>query len=53
MFDVDEIAINLVPAFNWTMELEGSNKISVVGSDDKREITAVMGASCTGQVLPL
>lgn len=52
VFNVDETAINLVPASNWTMELEGSNRISVVGVDDKREITAVMGASCTGELLP-
>ena len=33
-------------------ELEGSNQISVEGVDDKREITEVMGASCTGELLP-
>ena len=51
VFNVDERAIHLVPASNWTMELEGSDRIPIIGLEDKREIMAVMGASCTGELL--
>lgn len=52
VFNVDETAINLVPASNWTMELAGSDGIPITGLDDKREITAIIGASCTCELLP-
>ena len=34
------------------MEKEGSKRIEIVGSDDKRQLTAVFGASLAGDFLP-
>ena len=35
------------------MEKEGSQKIKIEGMDDKQEVTAVVGASSTGVLLPI
>ena len=51
--NVDETGLHLVPVSNWTMEKEGSQKIKIEGMDDKREVTAVVGASSTGVLLPI
>lgn len=34
------------------MELKGRDGNPIIGLDDKHEITAVTGASCTGKLLP-
>ena len=36
----DQTAVRLVPYSDWMMEEQGSNKISIKGLNDKREITA-------------
>ena len=37
----DHIGIHYVPVSNWTMAKEGSKRIEIVGTEDKRQITAV------------
>ena len=49
----DQTGINYVPVSSWTMEVEGSKRVELVGKDDKRQITAVFGGSMTGNFLPL
>ena len=44
---------HLVPVSKWTMEKEGSRRVRIEDLDDKREITAVVGASSTGMLLPI
>ena len=34
------------------MEAEGTKRVEVVGKDDKRQLTAVLGGSMTGEFLP-
>lgn len=51
--NVDETDLHLIPVSNWTMEKEGSQKVKIEGMDDKREVTAVVGASSTGMLLPI
>lgn len=36
----------------WTMVVEGSKREEIAGADDKRQITAVFGASLAGDFLP-
>ena len=40
--------MHYVPISIWTMETEGLKRIEVAGKDDKRQITAVFGASMEG-----
>ena len=49
----DQTAIHYVPVSSWTMETEGLKRIEVAGKDDKRQITAVFGASMEGDFLPV
>lgn len=48
----DQTGIKHVPVDTWTMEKEGSNRVQVIGADDKRQITAVFGGNITGEFLP-
>ena len=52
IFNWDQTGINYVPASNWTMEQVGSNRIVIIGKDDKRQLTAVFGCSMAGEFLP-
>ena len=49
----DQTGINVVPSSGWTMEQRGATRIEVTGVDDKRQITAVLCVSLTGDFLPL
>ena len=49
----DQTGINVVPSSGWTMEQRGATWIEVTGVDDKRQITAVLCGSLTGDFLPL
>ena len=48
----DQTGINYVPVSQWTMAVEGSKRVEIAGADDKRQITAVFGASLAGDFLP-
>lgn len=41
IYNWDHTGLHYVPVSNWTMEVEGTSKIPIVGLDDKRQITAV------------
>ena len=47
----DQTGINYVPVANWTMEQVGSNRIEIIGKDDKRQLTAVFECSMAGDFL--
>ena len=49
----DQTGVNLVPVSNWTMEETGSKQVKVLGSDDKRQITALLASTLSGKLLPL
>jgi len=40
-----------VPVSNWTMEDEGSQRVEVVATNDKRQITVVFGITLSGDFL--
>ena len=48
----DQTAIHYVPVGSWTIEKEGAQRVEIVGKDDKRQITAVLAGSLTGDFLP-
>ena len=47
----DHTGIHYVPVSNWTVAKEGSKRIEIFGSDDKRQITAVFAATMSGDFL--
>ncbi len=49
----DQTGIHLVPSSLWTMEKQGSKRVEMVGSNDKRIITAVLCGSLIGDFLPI
>ena len=53
IFNWDQTGLNYVPVSSWTMEKEGAKRVEIKGLDDKRQITAVFGATITGEFLPV
>ena len=49
----DQTGIKLVPSSNWTMEKIGTQRVEIVGVNDKRQITAVFFGTLTGDFLPI
>ena len=52
-FNWDQTGLNSVPTAKWTMEKEGVKRVEITEFDDKRQLTAVFGATITGKLLPL
>jgi hypothetical protein len=50
---MDQTGVHLVPASNWTYEEKGAASVAVVGAEDKRQITACVASSLSGELLPL
>lgn len=53
VINFDQTGINLVPTCNKTYEMKGSKTVGIVANDDKRQITAVVASSLSGDLLPL
>ena len=49
----DQMGIYLVLSSLWTMDKKGSKRVEIVGTNDKRMITAVLCGSLTGDFLPV
>ena len=48
----DQTGLHVVPGSTWTMEEKGCKRVEIIGMDDKRQITAVICGSPTGNLLP-
>ena len=48
----DHTGINYIPVSSWTMEKVGAKRVDIIGKDDKRQLTAVLGCSLSGDFLP-
>lgn len=48
----DQTGTKMVLVSQWTMESEGSKQVDLIGLDDKRGITVLLGVSLAGDVLP-
>jgi len=52
VINFDQTGVKLVPTSEWTVAAEGANQVEITGCDDKSEITAVLGISLAGTLLP-
>ena len=52
VINFDQTGINYIPVSDWTMEAEGAKRVEVGSKDDKRQFTAVLAGSMTGEFLP-
>ena len=41
IYNWDHTGINYVPVSSWTMEVEGTQRVTIIGLDDKRQVTVV------------
>jgi len=48
----DQTAIQYVPTSSWNMEEEGARRVEIAGKDDKRQITAGLAGTMSGEFLP-
>ena len=53
VINLDQTGVKLVPSSTWTYEKCNSSSVAVVGAEDKRQITACIASSLTGELLPL
>lgn len=53
IFNWDHTPVNIVPGSQWTMAQKGSKRIELIGLGDKRQITAVVCGTLSGEFLPL
>lgn len=51
--NVDQTGVRLVAADNKTYDMKNTKSVKVFGNDDKRQITACIGSSANGDLLPL
>ena len=49
----DQAGVKIVPSSNWTLEQEGTARIEIAGLNDKRQVTATLADSLSGELLPL
>lgn len=48
----DQTGIHIVPSSSWTLDVKGVNRVEITGTNDKRQITAVLCGSAIGEFLP-
>ena len=51
VINFDQTDTIMVPVSDWTLEVQGSKEIDMIGLDDKREVTALI-LSMTAELLP-
>ena len=51
--DSVEAGVKLVPSSNWTLEQEGAERVEIAGLSDKHQVTATLGGTLSGKLLPL
>lgn len=51
IFNWDQTGLSIIPTGNRTMEREGAKVVSIAHADDKRQITAVLAVTATGEYL--
>lgn len=52
IINIDQTGVPIVPVGDYTLEEEGAKQVPIVGKDDKRQITVVLGETHSCQVLP-
>ena len=50
---INQTGFHYVPVGSWTMDKEGAKRVEIAGVDDKRQITAVLAGSLSGDYTSL
>lgn len=53
IINFDQTAVQLMQTNKYTYHGSGESRVPITGSDDKRQITVVVGSTLAGQMLPL
>ena len=53
VINFDQTGVNYILTSAWTMEKQGAERVKIIGKDDKRQITAVLGGTMAGDFLPI
>jgi hypothetical protein len=53
VINMDQTGVHLAPVDSRTYETKGCKEVKVIGAEDKRQITACIGSSLNGDMLPL
>ena len=48
----DQTAVKYVPVSDWTKEVRGAKRVHIKGKDDKRQLTATLTVTASGEMLP-
>ena len=48
----DQTAVKYVPISDWTEEVKGAKRVHIAGTDDKRQLTATLTVTASGEMLP-
>lgn len=49
----DHNGLHYIPVSSWIMAQEGSQRVKICGVQDKRQLTAVLAGTMSGNFLPL
>ena len=52
VINIDQTGCSLVPGGGWTLEQSGVKQVTVIGLEDKRQITALLAITKAGDTLP-
>ena len=53
IINVDQTNVYIVPVGDFTLEEKGSKQVPIIGLEDKRQITVLLGCTMSGYFLPL
>ena len=53
IYNWDQTGVNIVPSSSWTLERKGPQCVEIAGLGDKRQITALLCGTLTGDFLPV
>jgi len=52
IINFDQTGVNVVPVSKWTMDSQGAKQVEILGLEDKRQVTVLLGTTLTGHLLP-
>ena len=52
IFNWDQTALKFMATGQWTMSRAGEQSVTITNTDDKCQVTAVLAATLTGELLP-
>ena len=52
VINLDQTVVKYTPVSSWTLEKKGAKCVEIIGTDDKRQITATVAGTMSGELLP-